>query len=73
MLTDYTTALDMEQHTLTVMILGTRRWSKQFAISIRNLMAPDNFQNLGLVFKEDGKEQNPAIPATDANDTGTKN
>lgn len=25
MLTDYTTALDMEQHTLTVMILGTRR------------------------------------------------
>lgn len=36
-------------------------------------MAPDNFQNLGLVFKEDGKEQNPAIPASDANDTGTKN
>jgi cytochrome c oxidase assembly protein subunit 19 len=31
---------------------------------IRNLMAPDNFENLGLVFKDgEGKEQTPATPA----------
>ncbi|KAJ5429388.1 hypothetical protein N7491_006404 [Penicillium cf. griseofulvum] len=28
----------------------------------KNLMAPDNFENLGLIFK-DGKESTPATPA----------
>ncbi|KAJ5827471.1 hypothetical protein N7447_004234 [Penicillium robsamsonii] len=31
----------------------------------KNLMAPDNFENLGLIFK-DGKEQTPATPAAGA-------
>jgi cytochrome c oxidase assembly protein subunit 19 len=32
---------------------------------IRNLMAPDNFENLGLIFK-DGKESTPNTPAAGA-------
>jgi cytochrome c oxidase assembly protein subunit 19 len=39
----------------------------------RNLMAPDNFQNLGLVFKdEEGKNQTLATPAANASETGNK-
>jgi cytochrome c oxidase assembly protein subunit 19 len=37
-------------------------------------MAPDNFQNLGLVFKdEEGKDQTSSTPAPDASQTTTKN
>jgi cytochrome c oxidase assembly protein subunit 19 len=39
-------------------------------------MAPDNFQNLGLIFKDDeGKDQTSAAsaaPAANANQTGNK-
>ncbi|KAJ6173142.1 hypothetical protein N7485_005954 [Penicillium canescens] len=36
----------------------------------KNLMAPDNFQNLGLVFKDDeGKEKAPANARADASNT----
>ncbi|KAJ5872423.1 uncharacterized protein N7529_004776 [Penicillium soppii] len=42
----------------------------------KNLMAPDNFQNLGLIFKDDeGKDQTSAAsaaPAANANQTGNK-
>jgi cytochrome c oxidase assembly protein subunit 19 len=39
----------------------------------RNLMAPDNFQNLGLVFKDDQPKSNDATTSTaQAQETGKK-
>ncbi|OQD94396.1 hypothetical protein PENSOL_c026G07699 [Penicillium solitum] len=39
----------------------------------KNLMAPDNFENLGLVFKDgEGKQQTPATPAASATNPGQK-
>lgn len=39
----------------------------------RNLMAPDNFQNLGLVFKDDQPKGNDATTSTaQAQETGKK-
>lgn len=36
-------------------------------------MAPDNFENLGLVFKDgEGKQQTPATPAASATNLGQK-
>lgn len=36
-------------------------------------MAPDNFENLGLVFKDDeGKQQTPATPTASAANPGQK-
>ncbi|KAJ5576498.1 hypothetical protein N7535_003424 [Penicillium sp. DV-2018c] len=39
----------------------------------KNLMAPDNFENLGLVFKDEGKDGTPASTDAKATDSQSKN
>lgn len=43
------------------------------SLHVRNLMAPDSFDNLGLVFKgEEGKDQNATPLAANTTQTETK-
>lgn len=42
-------------------------------LSCRNLMAPDDFKNLGLIFKEDQQESKaPTTEAAQGTETGNK-
>ncbi|KAJ5357191.1 hypothetical protein N7541_004349 [Penicillium brevicompactum] len=56
--------------------MDNQYWRNELLIASlqpRNLMAPDSFDNLGLVFKGDeGKDQNSAPPAANMNQTETK-
>ena len=59
-----------------ILIPPSQLWLNELLIAslqLRNLMAPDSFDNLGLVFKGDeGKDQNAAPPAANTNQTETK-
>lgn len=59
-----------------ILIPPSQYWRNELLIAslqLRNLMAPDSFDNLGLVFKGDeGKDQNAAPPAANTNQTENK-